>query len=108
MGVDESPVSGSVGRLLPLIEGKVTDPEGNVLGIGERGELRIKGPTLCSGYLDHEKANAETFDSEGWLLTGDEVEIREGGYIFVLDRLKQMIKTSVSFPICVSSNRSIS
>ncbi len=107
MPVDESPVSGSVGRLLPLTEAKVTDPDGNVLGIGGRGELRVKGPQICLGYLDNEKATAETFDSEGFLLSGDEVEIREGGNIFVMDRLKQMIKTKVGLPFSISSGRSI-
>lgn len=98
MPVGENPVPGSVGRLLPLIEGKVTDSEGKVLGVGERGELRVRGPQLCSGYLDNEKATAELFDSEGYLFSGDEVEIRGDGDIYVLDRLKQMIKSKVSVP----------
>ncbi|KAF8333613.1 uncharacterized protein EI90DRAFT_3052573 [Cantharellus anzutake] len=70
--VGEKPVSGSVGRLLPLTDAKITDPEGNVVGIGRRGELRIKGPQLCLGYLDNERATVEAFDSEGYLLSGDE------------------------------------
>ncbi|KAF8333616.1 uncharacterized protein EI90DRAFT_3280444 [Cantharellus anzutake] len=66
--VGEKPVSGSVGRLLPLTDAKITDPEGNVVGIGRRGELRIKGPQLCLGYLDNESATVEAFDSGGYLM----------------------------------------
>ena len=96
--VGSDPVSGSVGRLLPLAEGRVTDSKGNVLGIGQRGELRVRGPQLCSGYLDNDKATEELFDSEGYVYSGDEVEIRGDGDIFVLDRLKQMIKSKVGCP----------
>ncbi len=56
------------------------------MGVGGRGELRMRGLQLDSGYLDNEKASAELFDSEGFLLSGDEVEIRDGGDVYVMDR----------------------
>ncbi|KAF9516668.1 hypothetical protein BS47DRAFT_1291985, partial [Hydnum rufescens UP504] len=86
------PCSGSIGRFLPGIEYKVVDSNNNPVSGGSRGELLIRGPQLCCGYLDNEAANASTFDSDGFVRTGDEVEIRPNGDIFVVDRLKNIIK----------------
>lgn len=62
-----TPVTGSVNRALPLTEIRITDPQGNQVPLGQNGEIRVRGPQLCLGYLD-ETATRETFDDEGFLL----------------------------------------
>ncbi|MEO9896813.1 MAG: hypothetical protein ABJD13_11680 [Paracoccaceae bacterium] len=59
---------------------------------GERGELWIKGPQVMLGYLNNEKATAQTITSDGWLKTGDIAIIDTDGYMFTVDRLKELIK----------------
>ncbi|KIM79852.1 hypothetical protein PILCRDRAFT_40917, partial [Piloderma croceum F 1598] len=89
-GVD--PCSGSVGHLLPLTEAKVVDAHGNAVVTGNRGELCVRGPQLFLGYLDNEEATAAAFDHEGFFRTGDQVIMQEDGNIYVVDRLKHIIK----------------
>ncbi|KAF9502656.1 hypothetical protein BS47DRAFT_1249214, partial [Hydnum rufescens UP504] len=86
------PCSGSIGRFLAETDYKILDANNNPVLAGARGELLVRGPQLCCGYLDNDAANAVTFDSDGFLRTGDEVEIRPNGDIFVVDRLKNIIK----------------
>jgi acyl-CoA synthetase (AMP-forming)/AMP-acid ligase II len=74
-------VRGSVGRLLPGTEGRVVD-----------GELWIRGPQVMSGYLGRERATSATVDEEGWLHTGDLVRFDDDGNLFIVDRLKELIK----------------
>jgi len=69
------------------------DPEsGEDVADGQPGELWIRGPQVMKGYLNNPGATAATIDAEGFLHTGDVVEVREGGHTFVVDRLKELIK----------------
>ena len=84
---------GSVGLLVPGTEAKVVDPEsGAPLATGEDGELLVRGPQLMAGYFDDPAATADSIDSEGWLHTGDLGHFDEDGYVFLVDRLKELIK----------------
>ncbi|KAI9176256.1 hypothetical protein LWI28_000480 [Acer negundo] len=86
---------GSVGglRLSALLEAKIVDPvTGEILSPGQRGELWLRGPNVMKGYLGDEKATAEVLDSDGWLKTGDLCYFDFDGSLFILDRLKEMIK----------------
>ncbi|KAH7205133.1 uncharacterized protein BKA55DRAFT_629176 [Fusarium redolens] len=92
---------GSAGSYVTGVEARVVDPEGrDVTQYGQRGELWIKSPTLVMGYLNNEKANAETFvsDENGdrWMRTGDEVIVKKSpqghDHLFVVDRIKDLIK----------------
>ncbi|XP_055827255.1 4-coumarate--CoA ligase-like 9 [Solanum dulcamara] len=84
---------GSVGRLLANSEAKIVDADtGIVLPPGEQGELWIKGPTIMQGYFDDPKNTSETLMPGGWLRTGDLCYIDHHGYLFVVDRLKELIK----------------
>ncbi|XP_016496866.1 4-coumarate--CoA ligase-like 9 [Nicotiana tabacum] len=83
----------SVGRLIANTEAKIVDPEtGIALPPGEQGELWIKGPTIMQGYVGDPKTTSETLVPGGWLRTGDLCYIDHHGYLFVVDRLKELIK----------------
>jgi acyl-CoA synthetase (AMP-forming)/AMP-acid ligase II len=88
-------VPGSVGRLVPSTELRVVDRvTGADLGAGERGELWVRGPQVMAGYLRRPDATAEILDRDGWLRTGDLGEVDADGNVFVVDRLKELIKVS--------------
>jgi long-chain acyl-CoA synthetase len=80
----------STGRALPIMDLRVTDADGNVLGPGELGEIWFKGPNLISGYWNRPEATAETI-IDGWLKSGDIGRIDEDGFVYVVDRAKDMV-----------------
>ncbi|KAL5146160.1 4-coumarate--CoA ligase-like 9 [Glycine soja] len=93
LGPDESKRHGSVGRLSENMEAKIVDPvTGEALSPGQKGELWLRGPTIMKGYVGDEKATAETLDSEGWLKTGDLCYFDSDGFLYIVDRLKELIK----------------
>ncbi|MFC6639704.1 AMP-binding enzyme [Sulfitobacter sediminilitoris] len=59
---------------------------------GEDGELWVRGPQVMKGYLNNAKATAETIVEDGWLRTGDIAHFDSDGYLFITDRLKELIK----------------
>ncbi|KAH7305012.1 hypothetical protein B0I35DRAFT_147332 [Stachybotrys elegans] len=91
---------GSSGSLIPGVKAKVIDHQGKeVAEYDTRGELLIQSPSVVLGYLNNEKANAETFvwHNDGrWLRTGDEVLVRKSSqgneHFFIVDRIKELIK----------------
>jgi acyl-CoA synthetase (AMP-forming)/AMP-acid ligase II len=86
---------GSVGRAMPGTELRVVDPDsGADLGPGERGELWVRGPQTMAGYLHRPDATAAMIDADGWLRTGDLVVVDDDGQVFIVDRLKELIKVS--------------
>ncbi|KAL8059341.1 hypothetical protein ABFX02_03G080200 [Erythranthe guttata] len=91
--LEESRRYGTAGLLSPNMAAKIVDPEtGEALSENRTGELWLKGPSIMKGYFSNEEATASTLDSEGWLRTGDLCYIDEDGFIFVVDRLKELIK----------------
>ncbi|CAN7034926.1 unnamed protein product [Brassica rapa subsp. trilocularis] len=90
---EETERYGSSGLLSPNVEAKIVDPDtGRLLGVDQTGELWLRSPTVMKGYYKNEEATAETIDSEGWLKTGDLCYIDCEGFVFVVDRLKELIK----------------
>ncbi|MCM8782894.1 MAG: long-chain fatty acid--CoA ligase [Candidatus Omnitrophica bacterium] len=81
---------GSVGLPLEDVEVKVVDENGKELPREEIGELLVKGPNVMKGYFKDESATKETL-KEGWLYTGDLAKIDRDGYIYIVDRKKEMI-----------------
>ncbi|WP_371233915.1 long-chain-fatty-acid--CoA ligase FadD2 [Pseudomonas sp. QE6] len=73
---------------------KVIDDEGRDLGLGERGELCVKGPQVMKGYWQRPEATAEVLDAEGWLRTGDIAVIDPDGFVRIVDRKKDLIIVS--------------
>jgi acyl-CoA synthetase (AMP-forming)/AMP-acid ligase II len=89
----QGPKPGSVGVPLPNTEMRVVDPAtGADVSRGETGELLVRGPQVMKGYLNAPEATAAMLDPEGWLHTGDLGTIDEQGYVFIVDRVKELIK----------------
>jgi acyl-CoA synthetase (AMP-forming)/AMP-acid ligase II len=85
--------TGSIGTPISLTEDRVADPEtGREVPQGEVGELWVRGPQVMKGYYGDPAATASTL-VDGWLRTGDLVRRDEDGYIYVVDRLKELIKS---------------
>jgi long-chain acyl-CoA synthetase len=88
---------GSVGMPLPDVEIRVVDPAGGArLPAGEVGEILIRAPQLMAGYWDDPEETAitvRTHDGERWLHTGDLGYLDDDGYLFIVDRMKDLIKT---------------
>lgn len=84
-------VPGGAGRLVPGVIARVVKYDGTLAGFNEPGELQVKVPSVALGYLNNDEATKETFVN-GWLRTGDEVIIREDQEVFIVDRLKEIMK----------------
>ncbi|NUO59473.1 MAG: AMP-binding protein [Hamadaea sp.] len=85
--------AGSIGPLLPNTEARLIDvATGADAGVGESGELLIRGPQVMLGYLGRPEETAATIDPDGWLHTGDLAMVDADGDWFILDRVKELIK----------------
>ena len=84
---------GSVGVTVPNTEVNIVDPATeSPLGVDEDGEVWVRGPQVMKGYLNNESATKSTIDDDGWLHTGDIGHIDADGHLFIVDRLKELIK----------------
>jgi long-chain acyl-CoA synthetase len=80
----------SVGPALPTFETKCIDADGKTVPVGQVGELCVRGAQVIRGYLNREAETAESIQ-DGWLRTGDIAKIDEDGFIFIVDRAKDMV-----------------
>nr|GFC96923.1 4-coumarate--CoA ligase-like 5 [Tanacetum cinerariifolium] len=81
------------GTLLPTFCARVVDFEtGLAMPPNREGELWLKSPTVMKGYLGNEAATAATIDSDGWLRTGDLCYFDDNGVLYIVDRIKELIK----------------
>jgi long-chain acyl-CoA synthetase len=88
-------ILGSIGLPLPNTELKLVAPGGGeVVGIGEPGEICVKGPMVMKGYHNNPKETARAVDAEGFMHTGDVAVQDAAGYLRIVDRLKDMIIVS--------------
>jgi 4-coumarate--CoA ligase len=84
---------GSVGVTVPNTEVNIVDPfTQSRLGVDEDGEVWVRGPQVMKGYWNNESATKNTIDDHGWLHTGDIGHIDTDGHLFIVDRLKELIK----------------
>ncbi|KAJ8940228.1 hypothetical protein NQ314_010791 [Rhamnusium bicolor] len=98
---------GSVGIPYPGTEAKIISlSTGEPLGTHQSGELLVRGPQLMMGYLNNERATAETIDEDGWLHTGDVAYYDEDGYLYIVDRCKELIKVKGNQTSFISSDPS--
>jgi acyl-CoA synthetase (AMP-forming)/AMP-acid ligase II len=90
---DEDPAPDSVGHVLPNTEFRVVDVETHEdVEPGERGEVWVRGPQVMKGYLNRPDATRDTIDDDGWLHTGDVGRIDDAERLYVVDRVKELIK----------------
>lgn len=90
MGEDYQNRPDSAGPPVPVCDVKVTDPEGRELPPGEVGELWGRGPNIVKEYWRKPGPSAETF-VDGWVRTGDLARVDEEGFVFIIDRAKDML-----------------
>lgn len=84
---------GSVGVNAPNTATRIVDPAtGADLGVDADGEVLVKGPQVMLGYLNNPQATEATIDPDGWLHTGDIGHIDADGHLYIVDRLKELIK----------------
>jgi long-chain acyl-CoA synthetase len=85
---------GTVGPAVPDTQLQVVDDAGRVGGVGDKGELWVRGPQVMKGYWQNSQATAEAITPEGWFKTGDYATIDADGYVRIVDRKKDMVIVS--------------
>jgi acyl-CoA synthetase (AMP-forming)/AMP-acid ligase II len=84
---------GTSGITVPNTEIRIVDPEtGDDRGVGQEGELWVRGPQNMKGYLNNDTATRNTIDPDGWLHTGDIAVVDEHHHVSIVDRVKELIK----------------
>jgi long-chain acyl-CoA synthetase len=86
-------VIGSVGTEVPGVEIEIRGEDGHQMHQGQEGEICVRGPNIMKGYLNNPKGTQEAFWEGGWFRTGDIGLIDDDGYLYIVDRLKDMIIT---------------
>lgn len=85
---------GTIGIPVPSTDIRILDDDGNDLGVGEPGELCVKGPQVMKGYWQRPEATAEVMTADGYLKTGDIAVLQPDGFLRIVDRKKDMILVS--------------
>ncbi|MBS7455918.1 AMP-binding protein [Coralloluteibacterium stylophorae] len=91
---DLAEYNGSIGLPIPSTDACIKDDEGRTLGFDEVGELCIKGPQVMAGYWKRPEETAKAIDADGWLHTGDMARMDAQGFVYIVDRKKDMILVS--------------
>ncbi len=86
-------VIGSIGTTVPGVEVEIRDKNGNQARQGQEGEICIRGHNIMKGYLDNPEETSSAFWEDGWFRSGDVGFLDEDGYLFIVDRIKDMIIT---------------
>jgi len=98
---------GSSGRVLALADVRVHGDDGSVLPTGSTGEIAVRGPMVMAGYWNRPAETAEVLDAEGWFRTGDIGHVDDEGYIFIVDRKKDMVISGGENIYCAEVERVI-
>lgn len=93
MPIGKPPKRGTAGTPIPGTDIRIVNDEGESVGVGEVGEIWVRGPQVMSGYLNNADATKEAID-DGWLKSGDVGKMDEEGYLSIVDRIKDMIIVS--------------
>ena len=92
-GLPDAPL-GSIGRPISGVSMRLVDPTGDDVLIGDEGEVWVKGPNVFHGYWNDAEATAAALTPDGWLRTGDLAVVNDDGYLFLVDRAKDLIIVS--------------
>jgi long-chain acyl-CoA synthetase len=85
---------GSIGAPLPGVRIRLIDADGHDVLVGDAGEIRVQGPNVFAGYWNDPQASADALTPDGWLRTGDLAVVDDDGFLFLVDRLKDLIIVS--------------
>jgi long-chain acyl-CoA synthetase len=85
---------GSIGRVLPGVEVRIVDDKGDDVLQGDSGEIWVRGPNVFRGYFEDAQATARALSPDGWLRTGDIAVIDSDGFLYLVDRAKDLIIVS--------------
>lgn len=89
----EQHVAGAVGQPVQGMEVQIRHTSGNIMEQGQEGEICVRSRSVMKGYLNNPEATKETFWDGGWLRTGDIGYIDDRGFLYIVDRLKELIIT---------------
>jgi long-chain acyl-CoA synthetase len=92
--LDLKEYSGSIGLPIPSTDACVKNDDGQIVPVGEVGELCIRGPQVMKGYWHRQDETDQAIDADGWLHTGDMARMDEKGFFYIVDRKKDMILVS--------------
>ena len=92
--LDLEKYNGTIGLPIPNTEISIQDNNGKHLGVGEAGELCVRGPQVMKGYLNNPEETKNVLSEDGWLRTGDIAVVDHKGYVSIVDRKKDMILVS--------------
>lgn len=97
----------SAGRVLNLVEMRIEGPDGAVPAAGEAGEIVVRGPMVMAGYWNRPEETAAVLSPDGWFRTGDIGYLDSEGYIFIVDRKKDMVISGGENIYCAEVERVI-
>jgi acyl-CoA synthetase (AMP-forming)/AMP-acid ligase II len=107
VGADFLRERGSAGRILPLVDLKIEAADGSPAAIGESGEILVRSAMVMSGYWGKPKDSADMMTEDGWLRTGDIGYQTEEGYLFIVDRAKDMVISGGENIYCAEVERAL-
>ncbi|HEX8804735.1 MAG TPA: AMP-binding protein, partial [Acidimicrobiales bacterium] len=84
----------SIGRVLPGVQVRLVDVHGEDVLVGDPGEIWVRGPNVFAGYWDDPEATAAACTPDGWLRTGDVAVVDDEGFLYLVDRVKDVIIVS--------------
>lgn len=108
VGADFLRARASAGRVLPLVDLRIEGPDGAICDPGETGEIVVRSAMVMSGYWNRPEDTARSFTPDGWLRTGDIGYQDENGYIFIVDRAKDMVISGGENIYCAEVERVLS
>jgi long-chain acyl-CoA synthetase len=97
----------AAGKVLPLVDVRIEGPDGNSLAIGQAGEIVLRGAQVMLGYWNRPEETAAVLSDDRWLRTGDVGLVDEDGFIFIVDRKKDMVISGGENIYCAEVERAL-
>ena len=107
VGDDFTRQPSSAGRVLPLVDVRIEAPDGNILPHGATGEIIVRGAQIMQGYWNRPEDTAAVLSDDGWLKTGDVGYVDDEGYVFIVDRKKDMVISGGENIYCAEVERAM-
>ncbi|MEO0030320.1 MAG: hypothetical protein RIS94_78 [Pseudomonadota bacterium] len=107
VGADFMRRPGAAGRVLPMVDVRIEGPDGRLMAPGEAGEIVVRGAQVMRGYWNRPEDTAAVLTADGWLRTGDVGMVDAEGYIFIVDRKKDMVISGGENIYCAEVERAL-